>query len=57
MHDAYPVTIVDNFFDDPDEIVEMAENLKWYPPSLGNWPGLRTKQLHAEEKKVLSIFW
>tara|TARA_B100001175_G_scaffold231918_1_gene198469 strand:+ start:203 stop:862 length:660 start_codon:yes stop_codon:yes gene_type:complete len=56
MHDAYPVTIVDNFFDDPDEIVEMAENLKWYPPSLGNWPGLRTKQLHAEEKRFFQYF-
>ena len=31
---TYPVTIVDDFFDDPDEIVKLAEDMKWYPPCL-----------------------
>ena len=31
---TYPVTIVDDFFDDPDEIVKLAKNCKWYPPEL-----------------------
>ena len=53
---TYPVTIVDDFFDDPDEIVELAENLKWYPPSTGNWPGLRTKQLHVEDERFFNYF-
>ena len=43
---TYPITIVDDFFDDPDEIVELAEALNWYQPDTGNWPGKRTKQLH-----------
>jgi len=51
---TYPVTIVDDFFDDPDEIVKLAEELKWYPPETGNWPGLRTKQLHLENERLFN---
>ena len=51
---TYPVTIVDDFFDDPDEIVKLAEELKWYPPETGNWPGLRTKQLHLENDRLFT---
>ena len=51
---TYPVTIVDNFFEDPDEIVKLAEELKWYPPETGNWPGLRTKQLHLENERLFN---
>ena len=36
---TYPVTIVDNFFDDPDAVVEMAEGMQYYNPNTGNWPG------------------
>ena len=53
---TYPVTIVDNFFEDPDGVVELAENLKWYPPTKGNWPGERTKQLHAEDNRFFNYF-
>ena len=53
---TYPVTIVDDFFDDPDEIVKLAEELKWYPPETGNWPGLRTKQLHLENDRLFTYF-
>ena len=51
---TYPVTIVDNFFEDPDKIVELTETLKWYPPETGNWPGLRTKQLHLENERLFN---
>ena len=27
---TYPITIVDNFFEDPDAIVEMAMGMKYY---------------------------
>ena len=53
---TYPVTIVDDFFDDPDKIVELAEGLNWYPPDTGNWPGTRTKQLHVEDNKFFLYF-
>ena len=42
---TFPITIVDNFFEDPDAIVELANSHKFYNPDVGNWPGKRTKQL------------
>ena len=46
---TFPVTIVDNFFDDPDAIVEVANNLKYFNPQGGHWPGTRTKNLHIDD--------
>ena len=53
---TYPVTIVDDFFKDPDAIVEMAEGMKYYNPNTGNWPGTRTKQLHVENSRFFNYF-
>tara|TARA_B100000902_G_scaffold316739_1_gene308172 strand:- start:401 stop:1054 length:654 start_codon:yes stop_codon:yes gene_type:complete len=51
---TYPITIVDDFFEDPDAIVEMANEFKYYPPDTGNWPGERTKQLHLVEDRFFN---
>jgi len=56
MEMTYPITIVDDFFEDPDAIVEMANALKYYPPDRGNWPGVRTKQLHVVEERFFNYF-
>ena len=53
---TYPITIVDNFFEDPDGIVEMANELRYYTPNTGNWPGQRTKNLHVEEPRFFKYF-
>ena len=53
---TYPITIVDDFFEDPDAIVAMADELKYYPPDRGNWPGVRTKQLHVVEERFFNYF-
>ena len=53
---TYPITIVDNFFEDPDGIVEIANELKYYTPNTGNWPGQRTKNLHVEDPRFFSYF-
>ena len=53
---TFPITIVDNFFDDPDAIVEIANNLKFFNPQTGNWPGTRTKNLHVEEPRLHMYF-
>ena len=53
---TYPITIVDDFFEDPDAIVKMANELKYYPPDTGNWPGVRTKQLHVVEDRFFQYF-
>jgi hypothetical protein len=53
---TYPITIVDDFFEDPDGIVEMANELRYYTPNTGNWPGQRTKNLHVEEPRFFTHF-
>ena len=53
---TYPITIVDDFFEDPDAIVEMANELKYYTPNTGNWPGTRTKNLHIDEPRLHMYF-
>ena len=53
---TYPITIVDNFFEEPDAIVELAEGLKFYNPNTGNWPGTRTKSLHVEDARFFNYF-
>jgi len=45
MH-TIPVTILDNFFDDPDKIREWALQQEYFPAKDGNWPGLRSKLIN-----------
>ena len=41
----YPVTIVDNFFPDPDKIVELAYEAEYTNTIDGRWPGKRTMNI------------
>ena len=41
----YPNLIVDNFFEDPDSIVEIANSVV-YNPTRGWWPGAMSNYLH-----------
>jgi len=60
----FPVC-VDNFFDDPDRIMNYAKSLSKYPDSNGRWPGKRTKPLweiddelnHALLLKIFSCYY
>ena len=39
--------VVDNFFDNVNDIISLSKKLKYYKGSESdNWPGLRTKSLH-----------
>ena len=42
---CYPLTIVDNFFDNPDYVRELGLSLN-YPDHSGQYPGLRSDYLH-----------
>ena len=53
---TYPITIVDDFFEDPDGVVELANELSYYNPNTGNWPGTRTKNLHVENPRFFNYF-
>jgi hypothetical protein len=38
----WPTIIVDNFFDEPEKIIEYSQKLKFGPDTDGQWPGVRT---------------
>ena len=42
----FPSMCIDNFFQNPDEVVRYAKQCKYYPSETGEWPGKRTKRLH-----------
>ena len=41
-----PITILDNFFDNPDKIRDYGLSLEFEKDPRGGWPGVRTKPLH-----------
>ena len=41
-----PVTVLDNFFDNPDKVRRWALQQEYLPDPEGRWPGLRTKLIH-----------
>jgi len=45
INHSYPITIVDNFFDDPHSVIRLAEQQEYETDKLGRWPGKRTKQV------------
>lgn len=62
---AFPVTIVDNFLDDPFGVIELANKQKFYRDEEGKWPGLRTVNIaevapyffERTIKKFFSMFY
>lgn len=61
----FPVCVVDDFYDNPHDVRELALSQKFYPNEDGRWPGARTKTIddidpflyHYFCKKILSIFY
>ncbi len=60
----FPITCVDNFFDDPQEVRDLALSLE-FSESTSRYPGKRTKNLHVASpvyfnyfcKKIMGIFY
>lgn len=48
----FPVTIADNFYDDPDAVREFALSLEYRAAENGDWPGKRTRPLAVIDKKL-----
>ena len=42
----FPTMIVDDFFEDPNEVRKFALSLDYFKDPENRWPGLRTKSLH-----------
>ena len=61
----YPSIVVDNFFSQPELIVDFASKLKFYQNKDGRWPGKRTEVLHSNNfsffdyvnQKILSVIY
>ena len=61
----YPNLIVDNFFEDPNSIVEIANSVAYNPTKEGWWPGSRSNYLHnihprlfdSITRKITSLFF
>lgn len=61
----FPICVVDDFYDNPYDVRELALHEKFYPNDDGRWPGARTKQIHQINsylfnhfaEKILSIFY
>jgi len=45
MH-IIPVTVLDNFLDDPDKIRAWALQQEYFTSKDGQWPGVRSKPIH-----------
>lgn len=61
----WPTLCVDNFFNEPDKVVEFANSCKFSKEGISNYPGTRTEPLHLIDpgffewscKKILSLLY
>tara|TARA_R100000654_G_scaffold51924_1_gene78064 strand:- start:1852 stop:2520 length:669 start_codon:yes stop_codon:yes gene_type:complete len=61
---AYPLIVIDNFFEDPDAVVDIANNTEFFAGEVGNYPGQRSKPIQEVDprlfqwigKRVYTIF-
>ena len=52
----FPTTCIDNFFEDPKAIRELAFSLERHSDPEGMWPGKRTKMLHEVLPEYSNFF-
>lgn len=52
----FPITILDNFYENPDLVRDYALSLQYYPSENGAWPGLRTKLLSEIDPNFFKTF-
>ena len=50
-----PTIVVDNFFDNVDEIIKLSKKFKYFPPTKNDkWIGLRTESLHINNYELFN---
>lgn len=60
-----PTLVYDNFFRNPDEVINYAEQLEYFSNEEGRWPGKRSLPLHEINKnlfnfvtsKIIKLLW
>ena len=61
----YPTIILDNFFEEPEKVIKLANSLKYTEATFGQFPGVRSTPLHLDNflffekfgKKVLTVLY
>tara|TARA_R110000751_G_scaffold305616_1_gene422262 strand:+ start:2985 stop:3653 length:669 start_codon:yes stop_codon:yes gene_type:complete len=51
----WPNLCVDNFFQEPDKVVEYTNSLNFFKPEESNYPGKRTKFMHEIDPKFFEV--
>lgn len=65
MSKRFPITVVDNFYNDPDKVVNFAKQQTFNKSEFGSFPGKRTEAIHILDKnlfnytcsKLFSVFY
>ena len=65
MKHNFPITIIDDFFTNPNEVIRWSKSLNYTKDSLLRYPGIRSKNLseidtgfiYELSRKILSIFY
>lgn len=52
----YPTIIQDNFFEDINSVIDLADSLEYAPCPVGRWPGERTQELHLVHPQFFNYF-
>lgn len=62
----FPITIVDDFFDYPDDVLELAQNAEYKEPDFSNYPGvISAKKIHEIDRnlfqwtmeRIILLYW
>jgi len=56
MSKKFPILIIDDFYENPDKIINFANTLEFKKSKFGNFPGGRTEALHNLDKKLFNYF-
>jgi len=51
----FPLTVVDNFFENPDKIVDFALSCDYKKHEPGDWPGKRSEALHELNPELFNL--
>ena len=52
----YPITVVDNFYENPDLVRDYALSLNYRSSADGKWPGVRTNEIADLNPRFFKMF-
>ena len=55
-NNLFPITIIDDFYPDPDSIVDFAKSQKYAPSPTGAWPGIRSESIQEINPNMYEYF-